>query len=79
MARWERWENCEAQRREVPGFIKGWGTQHESKISSFSFWCLSRERRGGMGSRFSCVAARMERLSLDLSQAVKDIVYGYLI
>ena len=27
-----------------------------------------------MGSRFSCVAARMERLSLDFSRAVKNIV-----
>ena len=27
-----------------------------------------------MGSRFSCVAVGMERLSLDLSQAVKNIV-----
>ena len=33
-----------------------------------------RERRGGMGSKFSCVAAGMERLSLDLSRVVKNIV-----
>ena len=25
MARWERWENCEVARWEVPGFIRGWG------------------------------------------------------
>ena len=30
--------------------------------------------RGGMGSRFSYVATAMERLSLDLVQAVKNIV-----
>ena len=32
-----RWENGEAERWEVPGFIQGWGTQDESKISSFCF------------------------------------------
>lgn len=30
--------------------------------------------RDGMGSRFSCVSVEMERLSLDLSVAVKNIV-----
>ena len=39
----------------VPGFIQGWGTQGDSKISSFCFWCLSRERGGVVNSRvFSC-------------------------
>ena len=37
VARWESWENGEAERWEVPGFIQGWGTQDESKISSFCF------------------------------------------
>ena len=37
VARWERRENGETERWEVPGFIQGWGTQHESKISSFCF------------------------------------------
>ena len=32
---WERWENGETERWEVPCFIQGWGTQDESKISSF--------------------------------------------
>ena len=35
--RWERWESGEVARWEVPGFIQGWGTQGESKISSFCF------------------------------------------
>ena len=29
---------------------------------------------GGLDSRFSCVAAGIERLSLDLSEAVRNIV-----
>ena len=33
---------------EVPGFIKEWGTQGESKILSFCFQCQSREQRGGL-------------------------------
>ena len=39
VARWERWESSEVARWEVPGFIRGWGTQGESKISSFCFRC----------------------------------------
>ena len=35
MARWERWESSEVARWEVPGFIRGWGMQGESKILSF--------------------------------------------
>ena len=34
VARWERWENGEAEKWEAPGFIQGWGTQDNSKISS---------------------------------------------
>ena len=30
VARWERWENGEVTRREIPGFIQEWGTQGES-------------------------------------------------
>ena len=37
VARWERWENGEAERWEVTGFIQGFGSQDESKISSFYF------------------------------------------
>ena len=33
-----------------------------------------REQGGGMGSRFSCMAAEMERHFLDLPQAVKNRV-----
>ena len=35
VARWERWESSEVARWEVPGFIRGWGMQGESKILSF--------------------------------------------
>ena len=37
VARLERWENGEAERWEVPVFFLRWGTQDESKISSFCF------------------------------------------
>ena len=37
---------------------------------------MGREQGGGMSSRFSCVATKMERLSLDLPRAVKNRV-GY--
>ena len=37
VARWERRESGEVGRREVPGFIQGWGTQVEPKIISFCF------------------------------------------
>ena len=66
VARWERRESGEVRRWEVPGFFQGWQMQVESKISSFCFRCQSREQRSGIGSRFSCVAAGMEKLSLDL-------------
>ena len=39
MARSERRESSEVVRWEVPGFIQGWGTQGESKISPFCFRC----------------------------------------
>ena len=32
---WERWGSSEVARWEVPGFIRGWGMQGESKILSF--------------------------------------------
>ena len=35
VARWERMESNEVARWEVPGFIRGWGMQGESKILSF--------------------------------------------
>ena len=34
---WKRRESGEVGRLEVPGFIPAWGTQGESKISSFCF------------------------------------------
>ena len=37
VARWKGWENGEAERWEVPGFIQGLGTQDESQSSSFCF------------------------------------------
>ena len=48
MASWERQEGCELARRgrwetievarwKVPGFIQGWETKGDSKISSFYF------------------------------------------
>ena len=39
----------------------------------FCFWCQSTKLRSGMCSRFSCVSAGMERLSLDLTEAVKIV------
>ena len=54
--------------------IQGCGTQGESKILSFWFWCKSREWRlwvQDLGLRFSCVNPGMERFSLDLPKAVK--------
>ena len=35
MAREEGWESCEVTRWEIPFFIQGWGTQRQTKISSF--------------------------------------------
>ena len=35
VTRWERWESSEVAKWEVPGFIRGWGKQSESKISFF--------------------------------------------
>ena len=37
VVRWERWEDGVAKRWEVPGFIQGWKTQAESRISSVCF------------------------------------------
>ena len=37
MVRWERCEGSKVGRWEVPGLTQGWGTQGESKISSFCF------------------------------------------
>ena len=37
VVRWKRQESGEVGRWEVPGLIQGWGTQGESKISSFCF------------------------------------------
>ena len=65
VARWKRWESSEVVRWEVPGFIQGWGMESQSKISSF--WIR-------MGSRLSCVAAEMERFSLDLIRKLLKIV-----
>ena len=37
VARWERWETSDAARWKIPCFIKGWGTQGETKVSPFCF------------------------------------------
>ena len=37
VAIWERWETSDAARWKVPCFIKGWGTQGETKVSPFCF------------------------------------------
>ena len=65
VVRWQGGKGGRVVRWEVPGFIQGWGTESQSKISSF--W--SR-----MGSRLSCVAAEMERFSLDLIRKLLKIV-----
>ena len=56
----------------VPGFIQEWGIEGEFKISSFWFWCWSREWGCGVSLRFSCVISGMDRFSLDLPRAVKS-------
>ena len=37
MARWERWETSDVASGKIPCFIQGWGTQGETKVSSFCF------------------------------------------
>ena len=37
VAIWERWETSDAARWKIPCFIKGWGTQGETKVSPFCF------------------------------------------
>ena len=71
---WKRWDGGEVTRWEVNGFIQEWDMQGELKISSFCFWCNQWNERVEMGTRFSCMTAGMEILSLDLMQAVKNIV-----
>ena len=59
-----KWESGEVARLEGGGFLvlfKGGGWN-------------SREQMGRLGSRFSCMATGMERLSLDLLGAVKNIL-----
>ena len=59
----------------VPVLIQGWGTQSQSKISSFCFWYGSSWQRfyvqKRVSSRFSCLAPGIERFSLDLPWAIK--------
>ena len=43
---WERRESGEVGRWEVPAFIRGWGTQGESKILSF----VSNVNQGNEGA-----------------------------
>ena len=59
------------------GFTQGWGAQSKSKISCFCFWNKSRERGGGVSSRFPCVSPRTERFSFDLLKAAKNIHKKY--
>ena len=54
-------------------FFKGGGCRVSPKFHLFCF-CKSRERMGGLDSRFSCMAAGMERFSFDLLQVVKIVV-----
>ena len=46
VTRWERWESSEVAKWEVPGFIRGWGKQSESKISFFFFVSQRNEVAG---------------------------------
>ena len=73
IARQERWESSEVARWKIPCFIQVWGTQGETKISSFYFWCWSTKWKSMMCSRYFCVAAGMEKFSLDLTQAVRNV------
>ena len=65
MARRKRWESSEVASWEILCFIQGWGTQSETKIFA---QCLPR-----------CVQdilawlQGMERFSLDLMQAVRNV------
>ena len=61
-------------RWEVSGFIQGWGMQSESKILSFLFLILIKGTKRQDGFKIFCVAPEMERLSLDLPQAVRNLV-----
>ena len=71
MAKWERWKSSEVARSKVPGFIQGWMLQGESKISCL-FLMLINGAKEQNGFKNTCVAAEMERLSLDLIQAAKS-------
>ena len=80
LVRWEggeggrllRWQ-CGRKSWELPGFFKGGGHKTSSRFHLFVSDVNLGNKGGGMGSRFSCVATGMERLSLDLLQAVKNI------
>ena len=61
-------------RWEVSGFIQWWGMQSKSKISSFLFLILIKGTKRQDGFKIFCVAPGMERLSLDLLQAVRNLV-----
>ena len=37
VASWERWKGSEVARLEAPSFIRGWGTEGESKVLSLCF------------------------------------------
>ena len=56
---------------QIPVFIQGWGTKGESKISSF--FSDVNQRNEGAGS-FQDFLTWLQGLSLDLMQAVKDMV-----
>ena len=60
------------ERLEGEGFLvlfKGGGCR-----ASLRFRLFVSDVNQGLNSRFSCMATGVERLSLDLSQAVKNIV-----
>ena len=55
----------------VSGFIQGWKTRGESKISSFEFLILIKGLWSWNEFKIPCVAPVEERFSLDLLQAIR--------
>ena len=63
VVRWERWK--------VSVLFRGGRRRVSSRFHLFVY-DVHQGTKGGMGSRFSCVAAGMERTSLDLPDAVNN-------
>ena len=71
VTRWERWDSIEVTRWKVSGVIQAWMSQRfDIFVSDVNEW----NKRDRMGSRCSCVVAGMEKLPLDLTQVVKNMV-----